>query len=213
MLLIVFQPKSHFVPSSKGGQNTSAPTASSAKPAPGSADQALSYAEYIVQSKNCVADPPQRAAPSKVPRSEDAGVGILGHMESGSSSLATERSNTVVVRGKGNEGGCEEVKEIEEARVTGTEQKDRTCQRSDANLGPKPVGSGSSIIVSPRQVSIGMCTVCFCWLISSIISPTSNHVTCLERKSYSKVCEKCPMGVWRCCTRLRPGPDDVCSLP
>lgn len=34
-----------------------------------------------------------------------------------------------------------------------------------------------------------------------------------EGKSYSKVCEECPVGVCRYCTRLYLGTDNVCSLP
>ncbi|XP_028992179.1 DNA excision repair protein ERCC-1 [Betta splendens] len=146
-------PKSHFQPSSKGGHNASAPTASSPKHALGTKDQPLSYAEYIVQSKKHVVDPPQRPTTSKAPTCEGAGVGSLSHIDSGSSSLATERPETVVESGKRNEGGSEGAQRTEEAQGTGTEQKDSNCQRSDVNLslGPKPVGSGSSIIVSPRQ--------------------------------------------------------------
>lgn len=219
MCVTIFQPKPHFLPSSKGGQNTSASTAPSAKPASGTVDQPLSYAEYIVQSKSNVADPPQRPTPSKVPRSEGAGVTSLKQNEFGSLSFPTERSETVKDCVQGTEGGSEGVKKIEEAQMTGTEQKDGNCQRSDPSLslGPKPVGSGSSIIVSPRQVSIRMWRVrlvrCLCWLVCTMISITSDFVTYSEGKSYSEVCEECPMGVWRYCTRLCVGPDDVCSLP
>uniref|UniRef100_A0A8C4EXG4 DNA excision repair protein ERCC-1 n=1 Tax=Dicentrarchus labrax TaxID=13489 RepID=A0A8C4EXG4_DICLA len=107
--VIIFQPKPQFQSSSKVGQNPS--SSSSAKPAAEPEDQPedqpLSYAQFIVQSKNNVAAPPQR----------------------------------------------EGVKNSEETPVTGTDQKEGNWQRSDPSLslGPKPAGSGSSIIVSPRQ--------------------------------------------------------------
>lgn len=155
MHVTVFQPKPQFLPSSKGGQ-----TASSAKPAPGTVDQPLSYAEYIVHSKSNVADHLQK--------SEGAGANSLKQNESGSFSFPTGASETAQDCVKGTEGGPEGVKKSEGTQVTGTEQKDSHCQRSDPslNLGPKPVGSGSSIIVSPRQVNIRIWRVrllcCFC---------------------------------------------------
>lgn len=164
MYVTVFQPKPQFLPSSKGGQDTSA--ASSAKHATGTVDQPLSYAEYIVHSKSNVADPIQRPAPSKLLTSEGAGVTCLKQNQSGSFSLPTGTSETTKDCVKGTEGGPEEVKKNEGTQVTGTEQKD--SQRSDPSfiMGPKPVGSGISIIVSPRQVNITMWRVrllcCFC---------------------------------------------------
>lgn len=134
--MIVFQPKSHFQSSSRGEENTSA--SSSAKPA----SAPLSYAEFIVQSKSNVGSLPDREAPSK---SEPALV-----------SSAPGGCETVQDCGKCTEDGPEGVKKSEETQVAGTDQKEGNCQRSDLslNLGPKPVGSGSSIIVSPRQVCI-----------------------------------------------------------
>lgn len=130
--MIVFQPKSHFQSSSRGGENTSA--SSSAKPA----SAPLSYAEFIVQSKSNVGSLPDREAPSK---SEPASL-----------SSAPGGCETVQDCDKCTEDGSEGV----ETQVAGTDQKEGNCQRSDQslNLGPKPVGSGSSIIVSPRQVCI-----------------------------------------------------------
>ncbi|XP_030283889.1 DNA excision repair protein ERCC-1 isoform X1 [Sparus aurata] len=126
-------PKSHFQSSSRGGENTSA--SSSAKPA----SAPLSYAEFIVQSKSNVGSLPDREAPSK---SEPASV-----------SSAPGGCETVQDCGQCTEDGPEGVKKSEETQVAGTDQKEGNCQRSDLslNLGPKPVGSGSSIIVSPRQ--------------------------------------------------------------
>lgn len=124
-------PKSHFQPSSKTAQNSS----SSSKPASEPLHQPQSYAEYIVQGKSNVAPP----GPSKLLRAEGAGAASLKQSEPDSVSSAP--------------GGPEVAKRSEE-EVAGTEQKQGgEGQRSDPglNLGPKPVGSGSSIVVSPRQ--------------------------------------------------------------
>lgn len=134
-----FQPKPHF---QSRGQTSS--TSSSTKPATEPRDQPLSYAEFIVQSKSNAAAPPQREAPPKRIRSEDAVVTDLKQREPAS---------TVQ--------GCVERAEVghsEVAQEAGKDQKEGSCQRSDPNasLGAKPVGSGSSIIVSPRQVCIKM---------------------------------------------------------
>ncbi|KAK2839684.1 hypothetical protein Q5P01_013424 [Channa striata] len=135
-------PKLQFLPSSGGRQNTSGSTASSAKPAPECLDQPLSYADYIIQSKSNVADAPQRSFQPKVPRTEGTGVTSLKQNPSGSVLFPNEK--------------CERVKQIEdeseEVKET-TEQKEGNGQWSDpsTSLGPKPVGSGSSIVVSPRQ--------------------------------------------------------------
>ncbi|XP_022596123.1 DNA excision repair protein ERCC-1 isoform X1 [Seriola dumerili] len=143
-------PKPRFLSSSKAGQTTSASSASSAA---GSVDQLLSYAEYVVQSKSNVAAAPQREAALKLPRTEGDGVTSLKQTECGSVSSATGRCATVQDCAKGNEGGSEGVQKKEEERVAGTDQEEANCQRSDARpcLGPKTVGSGSSIVVSPRQ--------------------------------------------------------------
>ncbi|XP_040913310.1 DNA excision repair protein ERCC-1 [Toxotes jaculatrix] len=128
-------------------------SASSLKPAPVSVDQPLSYAEYIVQSKSNVAAAPQREVPLKLPKTQGAGATSLKQTEPGSGSSATGRCETVQDCAKGTEGGSEGAQKSEERQVTGTDQKEGNCQRLDASLsvGPKPVGSGSSIIVSPRQ--------------------------------------------------------------
>ncbi|XP_026150980.1 DNA excision repair protein ERCC-1 [Mastacembelus armatus] len=138
-------PKPQFLPSSRGGQNTSVSAASS-KSAPESGDQPLSYAEYIVQS-NVTA--PQRDDPSNLSRAEAAEVTSLKQSKCGSLSSAPRKCETGQDCTKRTEG----VKKREETQVSGTDQKEDNCQRSDPSLsiGPKPVGSGSSIIVSPRQ--------------------------------------------------------------
>ncbi|XP_070771269.1 DNA excision repair protein ERCC-1 [Enoplosus armatus] len=143
--------KPQFQPSSKGGQNAS--TSSSVKPASEPVDQPLSYAEYIVQSKSNVAAPPQGGGPSKLLRTEGAGVTNVKLCESDSVSSAPGGCKAIQGCAKETEGGSEGVKSSEGTQVAGTDQKEGNCQMSDPSLsvGPKPVGSGSSIIVSPRQ--------------------------------------------------------------
>ncbi|XP_068559178.1 DNA excision repair protein ERCC-1 [Cebidichthys violaceus] len=136
-------PKPQFQPSSKGGQHTSGSPSSSAKPASEPVEQPCSYAEYIVHSKsNVAAPPPQREGSSKPLKTDQR--------QSESDSVSCE---TLEGRAEGGEGGSERAKESEDPQVAGTHQKEGSCQRSDPSLslGPKPVGSGSSIIVSPRQ--------------------------------------------------------------
>ncbi|XP_044072396.1 DNA excision repair protein ERCC-1 [Siniperca chuatsi] len=145
--------KPQFQPSSKGGQNTSASTSSSAERASEPVDQPLSYAQYIVQNKSNVAALPQRGGPSKMPRTEGAGVTNVKQSESDSVSAAPGGCETAQDCAKGTEGGSERLKRSEETQVAGTDEKEGNCQRSDPSLslGPKSVVFGSSIIVSPRQ--------------------------------------------------------------
>ncbi|XP_042350806.1 DNA excision repair protein ERCC-1 [Plectropomus leopardus] len=140
-------PKPQFQSSSKGGQSTSASDSSPAKPVP--VVQPLSYAEYIVQSKSNAA-PPQRGGPTKPPKIEGAGVTKLKQTESDSVTSAAGACETVQDCAKETAGGSEG-KSYEETQGAATDQKEGNCQRSDPGLGPKPAGSGSSIIVSPRQ--------------------------------------------------------------
>ncbi|XP_059198734.1 DNA excision repair protein ERCC-1 [Centropristis striata] len=146
-------PKPQFQPSSKGGQSTSDSSSSSSKPAADPADKPLSYADYIVQSKSNVAAPPQKEGPSRPLRTEGAGVTSLKQRESDSSSSAPGGCEAVQTCAEGTEGLSEGVKKSEEKQLAGTDPKEGNCQRPDPSLslGPKPVGSGSSIIVSPRQ--------------------------------------------------------------
>ncbi|XP_029385981.1 DNA excision repair protein ERCC-1 [Echeneis naucrates] len=141
-------PKPQFLSSSKAGETSSVSCTSSAKSAPGSRDQPLSYAEYIVQGKN-------KAVAPNLPRTGCAGVAsqIEPQSEPVSISSATGRCATVQDAIQ-TEGGAEGPQKSEERqRVSGTDQNKADCQNLDAKLtlGPKPVGSGSSIIVSPRQ--------------------------------------------------------------
>ncbi|XP_022051836.2 DNA excision repair protein ERCC-1 [Acanthochromis polyacanthus] len=137
-------PKPQFQSSCKGGENSSAATTS--KPVPEAVDQPLSYAEYIVQSKSNVAAAPQRDAPSKLLRA--GGAGAFSLKQNGPDAVSSDTGGGESA--KGTEVQSHEVNKSEETQVAGTEGD---CQKSDLslNLGPKPVGSGSSIVVSPRQ--------------------------------------------------------------
>ncbi|KAM9342176.1 DNA excision repair protein ERCC-1 isoform 2-T2 [Pholidichthys leucotaenia] len=134
-------PKPHFQPSSKGGQDISASTATPVKPV----EQPLSYAQYVVQ--NSVTGAPQRDPASKHLKTDDgAGLSPLGQSEPVSSS--TVRCESDQNSDKGTEGANSETKP---AGVT--DKKEDSTQKSEPSIsvGPKPVGSGSSIIVSLRQ--------------------------------------------------------------
>uniref|UniRef100_A0AAQ4RP02 ERCC1-like central domain-containing protein n=1 Tax=Gasterosteus aculeatus aculeatus TaxID=481459 RepID=A0AAQ4RP02_GASAC len=131
-------PRPQFQPSFKGGENTSGSAASSAKAASEPVERPFSYADYIVQSKRTVAAPAQTERCSKLLQKSLC--------ESDPVSSASGRCE--------GEGGSEGDKKSEDPQVTGTHQKEGNGHpRSDPSpsLGPKPVGSGSSIIVSPRQ--------------------------------------------------------------
>ncbi|XP_056283673.1 DNA excision repair protein ERCC-1 [Pseudoliparis swirei] len=142
-------PKPQFQPSSKGGQNTSGSTSSSAKPASEPVEQPLSYAEYIVRKNNAAA----LEGSSKLLNADDAGETNGKQSESDSGSSAAVCCDPLQGRAEGGEGESGGVKTSEDPQVAGTHQKEGNCQRSDPilTLGPKPMGSGSSIIVSPRQ--------------------------------------------------------------
>lgn len=148
----IFQPKPQFQ-SSSGQQNSTTSTASTAKPAAKQV-QPLSYAEYIVQSKSNVAAVPQRDSFSqKLPdlRTEGAGLSGLkqGDPESSCTGGGCETDQDYV---KDIEAQPEQVKKSEETLMV-----EGNFQKSDPSLkGPKPVGSGSSIIVSPRQVNLNV---------------------------------------------------------
>lgn len=129
-------PKPQFQLSSKGGPSTS--TAATTKPVA----QPLSYAEYIVQSKSNAAAASHRNAASKPPRSEGAEVTGVRQSEPTSVSPTRGKCETVQDLAKGPQ-----VKTSKDTQEAGTGQKSEL----GISLGPKPVGSGSSIIVSPRQ--------------------------------------------------------------
>ncbi|XP_054887997.1 DNA excision repair protein ERCC-1 isoform X2 [Poeciliopsis prolifica] len=134
-------PKPQFQPSSKGQQNTTAPATSTPVSVTKSSVQPLSYADYIVQTKTTTAAAPQTDAPSKLVRAEGSGISSLQHGGS-------ENGQDCV---KGTEVQPEEVKRNDAKLETAAE--DSSSLKSDPSViqGPKPVGSGSSIIVSSRQ--------------------------------------------------------------
>ncbi|XP_008326793.1 DNA excision repair protein ERCC-1 [Cynoglossus semilaevis] len=136
-------PKSYFVSSSKG-QVTS--TTSSSKSAPSSLDNPTSYAQYIVQKNSNVAAIRQREPPPpNSSRTNNAGVICEKRIEPVSVSSTSSKCETEQNCIDGTESGFNGP-ETKETRLDGTEQKD-----ANLSLGPKPLGSGSSIIVSPRQ--------------------------------------------------------------
>lgn len=119
-------------------------------------DQPLSYAEYAVQGKrNAPAPaPPQRGDSSKPLRPEGGEAASLRKGESDSVPSEAGRCETSQKCVKGDESGSDEVKKSEKSSMAGTDQREGISQTSDPtlSLGPKPVGSGNCIIVSPRQV-------------------------------------------------------------
>lgn len=134
--MICLQLKPHFQAASscKGQQDPSASEGSSVNHPPKLVQQPLSYAEYIVQSKGSVVTVPKNF-PSRV----------LKHGEPYSTSSTTTDQDSV----KETDVPPRDLERNEELSVG-----DESCPKSDPSLipGPKPVGSGSSIIVSPRQV-------------------------------------------------------------
>uniref|UniRef100_A0A3P9JYK7 DNA excision repair protein ERCC-1 n=1 Tax=Oryzias latipes TaxID=8090 RepID=A0A3P9JYK7_ORYLA len=128
--------KPHFQAASscKGQQDPSASEGgSSVNHPPKLVQQPLSYAEYIVQSKGSVVTVPKNF-PSRV----------LKHGELYSTSSTTTDQDSV----KETDVPPRDLERNKELSVG-----DESCPKSDPSLipGPKPVGSGSSIIVSPRQ--------------------------------------------------------------
>ncbi|XP_054643775.1 DNA excision repair protein ERCC-1 [Dunckerocampus dactyliophorus] len=115
-------PKHHFQPSSNVGQSST--SGSSAK-----ADKHLSYAQYIIKGKG---------------HGFSEGVGVL------TSAKPRQKEPDLVPSAEGrdetseNNSGGDEVKKSEE-------EENHKEGNLGTSLGPKPAGSGSSIIVSPRQ--------------------------------------------------------------
>ncbi|XP_074550875.1 DNA excision repair protein ERCC-1 [Halichoeres trimaculatus] len=133
-------PKPHFQSAFKGGQTAS----TSAKPANETVGKTLSYADYIVQSKSNAAAPPQKEAPSNVPRTEipDVSKKMQNELDPEGRDIA-----------QGTEDKSDGTKKTEETQVVVADPKEGNHQGSDPcfSLGPKQLGSGSSIVVSSRQ--------------------------------------------------------------
>lgn len=163
--------KSLFQPSSKAG-HTSNETAP-----PQSAGQPLSYAEFVVKSKGHGPEPPPRAlsdpqkdcAMSRVTPNIDGRLSTGGEIASSklglnpqvhggsdmasSTSVGPEKPGELVreVEGVSGRSRPSEACEAEEGQSAGSEQQQVEGQKVVPSMGLKLVGSGSSIIVSPRQ--------------------------------------------------------------
>lgn len=140
-------PKPHFQPSSKRG-----PTPTTSSVAAGSGDHPLSYADFIVQSKR---NPPAallRESSSKQARTVDD-VSTQENSKSSSVSTVTGGLEAAEKCTQGAEGESEVIQKSDTPPEARTDPKVGSCPKSDTgvSLGPRPVGSGSSIIVSPRQ--------------------------------------------------------------
>lgn len=166
--MVVF-PQPQFESLFKKGQTSSATCPTKAVP------EHLSYAQFIVQSKNNAATAPPREGPSKLSGGEDAGETELNRKQSVSVSSAPGGQQRVQDSQKLTEDdGSNKLHTSETTRENSTTQSEGTHPRSDPDLpqGPKPVGSGSSIVVSPRQVctqinavnglSMNFKQTCFC---------------------------------------------------
>lgn len=95
----------------------------------------MSYAQYIVQSKSNAKVPLQKdCSSSKLPGPEDCPEVL--------------KPASSAVQGVQILQDCAKTTDEE---APPTERKDEGVQNPGQTLGPKPVGSGSSIIVSPRQ--------------------------------------------------------------
>lgn len=208
------QPKSHFQPSSKRG-----PTPATSSVTTG--EQSLSYADFIVQSKNNPPAAPLKESSSKPSRSVDVVITQEHNRQPFVSTVATGGLETEKCA-RGNDGESEVIQKTEIPPEARTDPQEGSCPKTDAgvSLGPRPVGSGSSIIVSPRQVSsIELQHLNDFWCENNDMAGIkrsrawSNSITCLsfavftveksllllsqsERKSHSQVCTQCPLGIW-----------------
>lgn len=140
-------PKPHFQPSVKGqitSSSESAPEVEAGAGA-GAGAGAFSYAEYIVQSKSSAAGAPQTDGSSRPLRTRGAGDSAPDTASSVSVECGQDPDSA---SGSGDRPGpsnpCTE---------TPAPTEWGSCRKPDPSLslGPKPVGSGSSIVVSPRQ--------------------------------------------------------------
>ncbi|XP_067115569.1 DNA excision repair protein ERCC-1 isoform X2 [Osmerus mordax] len=166
-----------FQPSSKAGLTVSTKSESSYQPVPPlSAGQPQSYAEFVVQSSSHARHPPPRL-PSNL-HNEDGvsratadnaeritgdelatsrpgpSLEVPGGSDMGSSSAVGSVKPCEALReaGGGSDGGGPPGGEQEEGRGAGRDQQQAEGHKvGPSSLGPRPVGSGNSIIVSPRQ--------------------------------------------------------------
>ncbi|XP_061648792.1 DNA excision repair protein ERCC-1 isoform X1 [Phyllopteryx taeniolatus] len=126
-------PKKHFQPSKTVGQSKT-----DASPSPAKEGQPLSYAQYIIKAKAQGSAPPQRDGSSQMLRPEAGEAPTIASLR--------QSEPDAVPTAEGKSGG-NQVTKSEETRGSGAGQREVNCP----SLGPKPTGSGSSIIVSPRQ--------------------------------------------------------------
>ncbi|XP_028291078.1 DNA excision repair protein ERCC-1 [Gouania willdenowi] len=134
-------PKPLFQPSTKGGTETS-----TSEPVP---DQSLSYAQYIVQGKGASAD--SRTQGPKPPCSGGSGGGIVTAVEQPSVTAHCETVQDFRTAAT-SENLPHEVSSSssKETNQDGTVDKQEVCGPIPAQI-TRLVGSGSSIVVSPRQ--------------------------------------------------------------
>lgn len=138
----VFQPQ--FESLFKKGQPSGT---SSTKPS-----EHLSYAQFIVQSKSgAAAAAPPRDGASRPATTGDAEETNLEQKEAASVSCSPGEHQSVQAMEKDG------FNKLSEATAdNSTKHNEGTCSDPNHPQGPKPVGSGSSIVVSPRQVGIKM---------------------------------------------------------
>ncbi|KAM9802774.1 DNA excision repair protein ERCC-1 [Syngnathus typhle] len=127
-------PKPHFQPSVTVGQSKSNASAS-----PGKETQPLSYAQYIIKAK---------AQGSAVPRCDGSSEMPTSKIDGATTTTCPRQSEPDPLPPKVGPSGGDEVTKNEETLGSGPSgQREINCP----SLGPKPAGSGSSIIVSSRQ--------------------------------------------------------------
>ncbi|KAM9851072.1 DNA excision repair protein ERCC-1 [Aulostomus maculatus] len=129
-------PKQQFQPSSKADSNKSSTTTAPV-------DQPLTYADYVVGNKSHLTAHPQSTSTLLKPGGNGTTNGKPSEPESAPSAAIRRETLQTCVPDDG--------KKSEDTQVT--DQREESSCKSDPslNVGPKPVGSGSSIIVSPRQ--------------------------------------------------------------
>ena len=118
-----------------------------------SAGKPLSYAEFVVQSKR---QAPQQATdlPERMAMGGEVAREAHGEPDSRVGSSGDPMGSTEPAKPQGKAGEAEPQAPLE--GVLRGEQEQRGGQKSESgpNSTPKLVGTGSSIIVSPRQVRI-----------------------------------------------------------
>ncbi|XP_077436440.1 DNA excision repair protein ERCC-1 [Vanacampus margaritifer] len=126
-------PKQHFQPSAAVGQNKTNASASLVKEG-----QPLSYAQYIIKTKAQGSAPPQRDVSSDMPTSETGGALTVASLRQSELDIVPPAEGT---------NASDEVKKSEEPQGSDHGQRDA----NGPSLCAKAAGSGSSIVVSPRQ--------------------------------------------------------------